>query len=207
MSLAFERFNTNGMTVDQYFDSMDKSKQDHCRENVERTTISPEHRDYFAGQSLKFLVITEEWCIDSVQFLPVLVRLVRENENLDIRILRRDQHRDLAENYKNKQGYQPIPVIIVFDADGNELGHVLERPEQATKEMAEETRRFQQANPELEGIKRNIDRMPEETQAKVKEHNRQWRLNQQDRFAGYLLDEIRDIVESASSATSDRAAD
>ncbi len=206
MTLAFERFNDTAMTIDQYFESM-QTNQEQCKRNVEQTTISQEHWDYFADRPLKFLVITEEWCIDSVQFVPVLVKLVREYENLDLRFLRRDEHRDLADNYRNKQGYQPIPVIIVFDAEGNELGHVLERPVQASVEMAEETRRFQEANPDLEGIKRNIDRMPEETQAKVKEHSRQWRLSQQDRFAGHLLNEIRDIVESARSAESTRAAD
>lgn len=202
MTLAFERFTNDATGIDRYIDSMENNR-DQFLANVDQVAIEQDHLDHFAGQSLSFLVITEDWCIDSVQFVPVLVRLARENENLDIRVLRRDEHRDLADNYKNKMGYQPIPVIIVFDDDGNELGHVLERPEQTSAEMAAETRRFQEANPHLDGIKRNIQRMPEETQAIVKAHNREWRLNQLDRFAGHLLNELRDIIDSARD---DRAA-
>jgi thiol-disulfide isomerase/thioredoxin len=206
MTLAFERYSDSAVNIDQYIESMENNR-DQFLKNIEQTKVSEEHRKFYSQQPLKVLVITEDWCIDSVQFIPVLVKLARENEDLEIRVIRRDEHKDLAENYKNQQGYQPIPVIIIFDDDGNELGHVLERPEQSSVEMAEETRRFQKANPDLEGIKRTINRMPDATKEKVKEHNRQWRLAHQDHFAGHLLDEIRDIVHSARSGKSSRAAD
>lgn len=206
MTLAWERFSNDAVNIDQYIDSMENNREQFVQ-NVDQSLIRDEHLDYFGRQSVNILVVTEDWCIDSVQFVPVLVKLARENADIDVRFLRRDEHKDLAENYKNSQGHQPIPVIIVFDADGNELGHVLERPEQASVEMAEETRKFQDANPELDGIKRNINRMPEETQKQVKAHSRRWRMTQQDRFTDLLLEEVRSIIDSGSESRSAQAAD
>jgi thiol-disulfide isomerase/thioredoxin len=199
MTLAFERFDTVATPIDEYIEQMEENRETFF-ENIDRSPIDPAHLEFFKSEPVKFLILTENWCIDSAQFVPVLVKLARQAPNIDIRVLLRNEHQDLADNYRNKQGYQPIPVIIVFDRDGNELGHMLERPEQATEEMAEETRRFQDANPHLDGIKRNVKRMPEETQKVVKAHSRQWRLDQQDRFAGYLLAELREIIEAGRQA-------
>jgi thioredoxin-like negative regulator of GroEL len=199
MTLAFNRFNSDAVDIDTYIDNMD-SNRDLFTENIERTNIDQSHVEFFGQEPFKFLVITENWCIDSVQFVPVLVKLAREIPGAEIKVLLRDEHRDLADNYRRKDGYQAIPVIVVFDEDGNELGALVERPEEASKEMAEETRRFQEQNPDLDGIKRNVDRMPEETKAKVKAHNREWRLTQQDRFAEHLLNELREIIEEGRDA-------
>ncbi len=199
MTLAFERYETQAVDIDTYISSM-KSRRDQFLENIESAEIDGADREIFSQARYRFLVITEDWCIDSAQFVPVLVKLAREVPGLEIRVLLREEHRDLADNYRNKMGHQPIPVVIVFDEHGNELGHMLERPDKVSEEMAAETRCFQEQNPHLEGIKRNIDRMPEETKALVKAHSREWRVTQQDRFGRHFLDELRDIVETASDA-------
>lgn len=196
MTLAFERYNDDSISVDQYMQTMENNR-DQFTQNVEQSLIRDEHIEFFTGQDLKFLVITEDWCIDSVQFIPVLVKLAQDHENIEVRVLRRDEHPDVAEKYPRKDGYNAIPVIVIFDGEGNELGSIVERPAQASKEMAEQTRKFQEANPDLEGIKRNIDKMPKETQEKVKAHSRRWRMTQQDRFTDLMLEEVREIIESA----------
>jgi thiol-disulfide isomerase/thioredoxin len=199
MTLAFERYESQAVNIDRYIDSMENNR-DQFLKHVDQTKIDQAHVDFFSQEPLKVLVITEDWCIDSVQFIPVLVKLARENESLEIKALRRDEHKDVADSYRRKDGYQAIPVIAIFDEDGTELGALIERPEQASVEMAQETRRFQEANPDLEGIKRNVDRMPEETKAKVKANSRSWRLTQQDRFADHLLNELRQIIEAGKQA-------
>jgi thioredoxin-like negative regulator of GroEL len=199
MTLAFKRYQNDAVEIDRYLDSMENNR-DLFLKHIEETAIDQSHVDYFRQEPFTFLVITEDWCIDSVQFIPVLVKLAQEIPGLEIKVLRRDEHKDLAGNYRRKDGYQAIPVIIAFDEDGNELGSLVERPEQASREMAEETRRFQEANPDLEGIRRNVDRMPEETKAKVKANSRKWRLKQQDRFASYLLEELREIIDEGRQA-------
>jgi hypothetical protein len=200
MAQAFEHFQNDAVAIDTYIDSMENNRSQFVQ-NADQTIIQEEHAAFFADQELKFLVITEDWCIDSVQFIPVLVKLAGENPGIELRVLRRDEHTDLAEQYPRKDGYNAIPVIIIFDGDGNELGSIVERPEQASAEMAEETRKFQEANPDLDGIKRNIDKMPEDTKEAVKTHSRKWRMTQQDRFTDLLLIELREIVDSARKAT------
>jgi thiol-disulfide isomerase/thioredoxin len=196
VATTFERYQEDGIRIDQYVEKMENNKAQFVQ-NIEQSLIRDEHQEFFADQALHFLVITEDWCIDSVQFIPVLARLAQDNKDIDIRVLRRDENTDLAEQYPRKDGYNAIPVVVIFDSDGNELGSIVERPEQASKEMAEETRKFQEANPDLDGIKRNIDRMPEETQEKVKGHSRRWRMTQQDRFTDLMLEEVREVIESA----------
>jgi thiol-disulfide isomerase/thioredoxin len=195
MTLAYERFENDAIPIDQHVNTM-QDNRDRFVHNIDHAIVREDQAKFFSSQKLNILVITEDWCIDSVQFIPVLARLARDNENIDVRALRRDEHKELAEQYPRKDGYNAIPIIIVFDGEGNELGEIVERPEQASKEMAEETRKFQEANPDLEGIKRNIDRMPEETQEKVKAHSRRWRMTQQDRFTDHMLNELRAIVQA-----------
>jgi thiol-disulfide isomerase/thioredoxin len=196
MTLAYERFENDAIPIDQHVNTM-QDNRDRFIHNIDNAIVREDQTEFFASQKLNILVITEDWCIDSVQFIPVLARLAHDHDKINVRALRRDEHKDLAEQYPRKDGYNAIPIIIVFDGEGNELGEIVERPEQASKEMAEETRKFQEANPDLEGVKRNIDRMPEETQEKVKAHSRRWRMTQQDRFTDHMLNELRDIVQSA----------
>jgi thiol-disulfide isomerase/thioredoxin len=196
MTVAFERFKNDAVRIDQHVNSMTENR-DRFVHNIDHAIIRDDQAEFFANRELNILVITEDWCVDSVQFIPVLARLARDYENIDVRALRRDEHADLAEQYPRKDGYNAIPIIIAFDSDGNELGVIVERPEKASSEMAEETRRFQEANPDLEGVKRNIDRMPKETQEKVKTHSRRWRMTQQDRFTDHMLNELRDLIQAA----------
>ena len=45
-------------------------------------------------------------------------------------------------------------------------------------------------HPTLAGVRRSLDRMPEETQSQVKQHIAAWRDSQQERWAGYLLEDL-----------------
>jgi len=63
--------------------------------------------------------------------------------------------------------------------------------------MAVDAPRLQKLHPELPGITRNYDHMPEETRAAVKANSQQWRRGLQDRFARYFLDEVTTIIQHA----------
>lgn len=184
-----------GIPVDQYIEQMHENR-DLYRENIEHTQISDEDRAIFGRAPLKILVLTEDWCTDSAQLVPVVARLAREVPGVELRLLRRDLHRDFAAGYPRADGYQAIPIFILLDGNGAELGSLIERPARATEEMAAETRRFQREHPELPGINRSFDHMPEETRAAVKEHSREWRRGRQDEFARYLLEDLAKIAGS-----------
>ncbi len=193
--LAAERYE-QAIPIDDYLAQMSQNREI-VLENIDRAVITDEDRAFFGAHPLRVLILTEEWCIDSTQFVPVLTKLSREVPDLQIRVLRRDENQDLATNYRRKDGYQAIPVFIFFDEKMHELDFLIERPVKVSEEMAAETRRFQQEHPELEGITRNYDRMPDETKAAVKAHSQEWRRGQQDRFARYFLDETAEILQNA----------
>lgn len=193
--LAAERFQ-QAMSIEQYFEQMTQNKET-VLANYERAEITDKDRQFFSAQPLNVLILTEEWCIDSMQFVPVLARLAQEVPGIDVRVLRRDENKDLATNYRRQDGYQAIPVFIFFDGAMREIGSLVERPVKVSEEMADETQRFQKLHPDLPGITRNYDHMPEETRAAVKANSQQWRRGQQDRFARYFLDEVTTIIQHA----------
>ncbi|HUZ03198.1 MAG TPA: thioredoxin family protein [Thermomicrobiaceae bacterium] len=199
--LAAERY-PGAMTVDQYIAQM-RENRDRFIENIDATRISPTDRARFGAAPLKVLVLTEDWCGDSAQFVPVVARLERELPTVELRVLRRDLNRDLNEQFPRKDGYLAIPVFILLDENLNVIGSLVERPARASDEMAAETRRFQKDHPDLPGVTRSFDRMPDETRAEIKANMARWRVDQQERFARYMLDEL---AETIARARSERAA-
>lgn len=118
--------------------------------HITEAEITNAHRAAFGELPLRFLAITEDFCGDSAQFLPSIARLAQEVDNVEMRFLLRDAHRELASGYRRKDTYQAIPVIIVIGDNGNELGYLIERPARVYHAMAVETRRFARQNPQAQ---------------------------------------------------------
>jgi hypothetical protein len=200
--LAAKRF-SDGMTIDEYVSQM-RENRERFLANLEHVRIAEHHLAALSGEPLHILVITEDWCADSVDFVPVVAKLERELPNVEVRVLRRDEHPDLAGNYPTKDGNQAIPIFIFLDAAMQEIGSLIERPAGAAAEIAAQTRRFQQAHPELPGINRMIDRMPDETRRAVKAYIRAWRRAFYDRWPGYFLDNVAEILATATASNPGR---
>lgn len=58
-----------------------------------------------------WLVLTESWCGDAAQIVPVLHRIADESPNVDIRFLLRDQHPAVINEYLTNGG-RSIPKLI-----------------------------------------------------------------------------------------------
>ncbi len=125
-------------------------------------------------------------------------RLAQEVAGVELRVLRASEHRGLADRYLAANGYPAIPVFVVLDEDLRELGALVERPTRATAEMAAEARRFQAQHAELPGIRRTVERMPEETRAMLKRHIEGWRDGQHDRWTRYLLEDLAAIADGGA---------
>lgn len=89
-------------------------------------------------RDLNVLVIAEPWSGDVLYNLPPLLRLA-ETAGWQVRIFHRDQYPELILPYRKDGLYHSIPVIIFYDQDFNELTHWIERPEQATRTIDEES--------------------------------------------------------------------
>jgi hypothetical protein len=80
------------------------------------------------GRKLKVLVITEDWCGDSLYQFPILARLVEGDPDVELRVFLRDRNPDLMDQFLKRGRYRTIPVFVFFDEAMNELARFIERP-------------------------------------------------------------------------------
>jgi hypothetical protein len=67
-----------------------------------------------------WLVISESWCGDAAQILPVINKMAEVSENIDLRIVLRDDNEDLM-NLFLTNGTKSIPKLIIIDKATNEV--------------------------------------------------------------------------------------
>ncbi len=77
----------------------------------------------------RLLAISEDWCGDAVNALPVVARLAEEAEGWELRIVGRDDNPELMDRYLT-DGSRSIPVVVVFDEGFRELGWWGPRPDE-----------------------------------------------------------------------------
>jgi hypothetical protein len=181
------------LSLDDYIGQMWRKNRKAFTRNRERITIATATRDHFAANPVSILVLTEHYCEDSLQLVPAICRLADEVEQVGVRILRQHLYPELANRYLTA-GHPAIPVFILIDNEGHELGALVERPSRMTQEITAEIHRFQQAHPDLPGIRRSLDRMPEPTRDAVKQHIATWRDDQLARWADYVLEDLAVIA-------------
>ena len=73
-----------------------------------------------------WIVLTETWCGDAAQNLPVLAAMATV-AGTGLRILLRDEHLDLMDDYLTN-GTRSIPKLIAIDGEGRELFNWGPRP-------------------------------------------------------------------------------
>lgn len=81
--------------------------------------LRPEQKEMIEGfvREMKVLVVSGIWCGDCVQQVPLLERIAEVNRRaIDLRILDRDQHRDLAEQVRINGGDR-VPVVLLLSED------------------------------------------------------------------------------------------
>ena len=78
-----------------------------------------------------WMVLTEEWCGDSAQNLPYIVKIAEENSLIDLKILPRDKNLDIMDQYLTNGVSRSIPKLVAFDEHGHELFQWGPRPKAA----------------------------------------------------------------------------
>ncbi len=79
------------------------------------------------GTKLRLLVISEDWCGDASNTVPVLARWAELTPGVELRIVRRDENPELMDRYLTS-GSRSIPIVIVLDEAFREIGHWGPRP-------------------------------------------------------------------------------
>jgi len=83
-------------------------------------------------QPQTWLVLTEGWCGDAAQNLPILNKIASDTANIDLKIVLRDENLDLIDLFLTNGG-RNIPKLIALDKDNNVLDLWGPRPTVATK--------------------------------------------------------------------------
>ncbi len=107
------------------------------------------------------LVMTEDWCPDSLMNLPILARVVEAVPGMDMRIFVRSASPDLEAYYQTRD-IRCIPVFTFLGADFDEIGTWLERPEAAHARL----HAWKAARPHFDPAHPDLTRSPQERRAK-----------------------------------------
>ena len=73
------------------------------------------------------LALSEDWCGDAVNALPVVARLVEADPRAELRILKRDENPELMDRFLTN-GSRSIPVALLLGPDWELLGWWGPRP-------------------------------------------------------------------------------
>ncbi len=118
-----------------------QEKIDYTKLNFSRTKrldktaeISEESIEIFKNISEKqtWLVISEPWCGDAAQTLPFLNKIAEISENIDLKIVLRDENLELMDAFLTN-GSRSIPIVIMLDENFNVLKTFGPRSKAATK--------------------------------------------------------------------------
>ena len=68
----------------------------------------------------RLLAISEGWCGDAAQTLPVINWIAGSSSQIELRVILRDEHPDVIDQFLTNGG-RSIPKVIILDADTNEV--------------------------------------------------------------------------------------
>lgn len=84
-----------------------------------------------AERKMIWLILTEGWCGDAAQNIPVIEKIAAENERIETRYLLRDENLELMDRHLTF-GARSIPKLIALDAETlEEIGTWGARPQAA----------------------------------------------------------------------------
>lgn len=137
-----------------------------------------------------WLVITEAWCGDAAQIVPVLDKMAKVNAKIDLRFILRDEHLDIMDAFLT-DGARSIPKIIILDAETLQvLGDWGPRPAELQAILL----------PEIQAMKELTDKAARKTRydklsiATQKWYNKDKTGSIQREFLEVVVDAMQEIV-------------
>jgi len=93
----------------------------------------------------KWLLISETWCGDSAQCVPVIAKIAELNTNIKLEIIFRDEHLDIIDSFLTN-GSRSIPKLISIDEETESINFIWgPRP----KEIQDKVSELKANNPEI----------------------------------------------------------
>ncbi|MBO6881232.1 thioredoxin family protein [Winogradskyella sp.] len=85
------------------------------------------------NKKVTWLVITESWCGDAAHIMPIIHKVAELNDNIDYRIVMRDDNVELMDLFLTN-GARGIPKLIMIDNESKEVVNTFgARPSVATE--------------------------------------------------------------------------
>lgn len=108
-----------GIEKEEYIANLDKHR-DSFMNIYDNFNVPEQDKTLLQSKSnLRVVVLAEVWCGHCMLDVPILLRMA-EAANIPVRILPRDEHLELMDNYlTNEKRY--IPIMIFIDENGNEV--------------------------------------------------------------------------------------
>lgn len=140
-SLSFAEYITliEGLVAENKTTGTDHSEfmVDYTRLNLQRqrrliktTLLLDELRETLDSLQKKmvWVVLTEGWCGDAAQIVPVIAEIARYSDKIDLHLLLRDEHPEVMDAYLTNGG-RSIPKLVCLEAGSlKELGSWGPRP-------------------------------------------------------------------------------
>ncbi|MFN4762683.1 thioredoxin family protein [Gillisia sp. Q332] len=127
-------------TGEQNHEKIDYTKLNFSRtKRLDKTAkVSEEAMEIFKNilEKQTWLVISEPWCGDAAQTLPFLNKIAQMSENIDLKIVLRDENPELMNQFLTN-GSQSIPIVIMLDENMNVSQTFGPRSKAATKLVIE----------------------------------------------------------------------
>ncbi|MBQ4819757.1 thioredoxin family protein [Aquimarina sp. MMG016] len=99
--------------------------------------------------NVTWLVLTEGWCGDAAHSIPVMNKLAELNEGIDLKIVLRDDHDELMNNFLTNGG-KSIPKLVAIDKETKEVLNTWgPRPSTATQMVNEYKAQHGSLDPEF----------------------------------------------------------
>lgn len=131
--LIKKRFSTGNKQSDDllHYSELNETRMNRLEKTIK---ITAEVHDKLVQIKNRYtwLVISEGWCGDAAQILPVVYKMAELSDYIDLKIVLRDENENLMNNFLT-HGAKSIPKLIVLDEGYNVLGDFGPRPFSAQK--------------------------------------------------------------------------
>ncbi len=114
-----------------HYTNMNHHRMKRLDKTIELKPELVEKLKYFDREVI-WLVLTEAWCGDAAQILPVFEKMAETSPNIELKFILRDENPGIMDDFLTDGRSRSIPKLICLDADSHEvLGEWGPRPEEA----------------------------------------------------------------------------
>jgi hypothetical protein len=113
--------------------------------------IDPDSTHFLMGikKNMQWIVLTEDWCGDAAQIIPVLFKISQIMPAVNFRLAYRDEHPELMDQFLTNGG-KAIPKLLVVDSQSHQIiADWGPRPDTATQMVQREKQSKGSLSPEF----------------------------------------------------------